>query len=60
MKKVSAIFICFLLTSCVGSTKRLGPESYRDLGSDVSECKNKFFPTVSGNNCAADEFDHLR
>ncbi len=59
MKKTLIICLCILLTGCMSSTKKLGPESYRDLSRSTSECTDKIFPHLAGEKCAAGEFDYF-
>lgn len=59
MKQIAAMLLLLLLTGCTTSTKRLGPESYRDLGTGCEECAIKVFPHLMGKTCRSDEVDHF-
>jgi hypothetical protein len=57
LKQILIIFICVLAISCTRSTKKLGPDSYVDMG-DSPLCSLQRFPHLAGETCKAGQFRH--
>ena len=56
MKRLVILGSLVILISC--AIKKLGPDSYRDLGL-LPECEPKLFPSQTGGTCPSGEFDHF-
>jgi len=61
MKKLSILVVILLMVGCTKliPTKKLGSESYKDLGSNVKDCPGKVFPFAEGRSCASGEYDNF-
>lgn len=58
MKRLLIILTCALLTGCTSSTKKLGPESYRELNRSP-ECEKASARLLSSFQCIAGSCNHF-
>jgi hypothetical protein len=58
MKTALSILLCLLVIGCTTSSKKLGPDSYRDLTTEAP-CAEKISPHLAGLTCPAGEFDRF-